>query len=133
MSEREHDSRANADLEEALRRYVNDAELPETADRACRRRAPRFVYDTTQWIAPRSAHGPSDVCDFREVPCRNISTGGFAFLSPQPPDFEELVVRLGDGDRVILATARVVHALPDKAGHGFVVGCQFTGRMSPPG
>jgi len=129
MSERAYDSSANADFEEALRRYVNDAEASETADRAYRRRAPRFAYDTTQWIAPRSANAPSDVCDFREVPCRNISTGGFAFLLPLPPDFEELVVRLGDGDRVILATARVVHTAPNKAGDGFVVGCQFTGRL----
>jgi len=120
------------DIAERIRRYLEDVDHLETADRVPRYRSKRYSYETTQWIAPCSGGPLPDRSEFREVRCRDISTGGFAFLSPQPPDFEQVVVRLGDGKHAIYATARVVHTVPNHDGDGHLVGCQFTGRLLSP-
>ena len=132
MSEKQDGSTATTDIAERIRQYLEDVDHLGTADRVPRYRSKRYPYETTQWIAPSSGGPVPDCSEFREVRCRDISTGGFAFLSPQPPDFEQVVVRLGSDTNVIYATARVIHTVPTRDGDGHLVGCQFTGRLLPP-
>ena len=132
MSGKQNGSSATTDIAERIRQYLEDVDHLGTADRVPRYRSKRYPYETTQWIAPSSGGPVPDCSEFREVRCRDISTGGFAFLSPQPPDFDEVVVRLGNDAHVIYATARVIHTVPNHGGAGHLVGCQFTGRLLPP-
>ncbi len=132
MSEKKYDSSASTDLREPIRQYLQDDKPLETADRVTRHRSKRYPYEATQWIAPYSAHALPDPSEFREVLCRNLSTGGFAFLSPQPPDFEQIVVRLEKGAQAIYTTARVIHTELNDEADGFLIGCQFTGRVPFP-
>jgi hypothetical protein len=69
--------------------------------------------------------------NFFEVACRDISAGGIAFVLDNPPDFQSLVVALGNPPSVSYFSARVVR-VADTVHEGkpaYLVGCQFTGRI----
>jgi len=68
-----------------------------------------------------------------KVRCRDISSHGIAFLLPDNPDFERLIISLGDDKNPIYMGAEVSHSR-SVCMHGQVsvlVGCRFTGRVSP--
>ena len=70
---------------------------------------------------------------FQEVPCHNLSTRGIAFLWPDAPVFEFVVVGLGALQNPTYLTARVAHCTSHGDGTGefkFLVGCSFGGRIS---
>jgi len=96
-----------------------------------RRRSPRRDYPYRQRIAPcqgGSLPGPED---FVEVVCRDISAGGFSFLTEEPPDFTDLVIALGRPPHVthLAAGVRWVEEMEDDGKKQFLVGCQFRGRL----
>ena len=62
--------------------------------------------------------------------CRDISPTGFSFLSPVPPDFQDLMVALGGESTTTYLAARVMHATiverDNKA--AYIVGCRYLSR-----
>ena len=68
--------------------------------------------------------------DFYWVTTRNLSTGGFSFISNRKPRTEYLVVALNAGracfiSRVVWAFCRI--DLPEKP---FEIGCEFVARLA---
>jgi hypothetical protein len=95
-----------------------------------RRRQQRRAYPFTQMMAPIVAGNLPTEKDFRPVKCRNISTGGLAFLSPSLPAADSYVVALGSAPRVRYLICQVVHVLrlPQSGEGPYAVGCVFVGR-----
>ncbi len=71
---------------------------------------------------------------FREVPFRDISSGGVSFMLWCKPDFQHLVIELGRGGRQAYLSAEIVWIRQVEEGDAvaFLVGCKFTGRTEPP-
>jgi hypothetical protein len=68
---------------------------------------------------------------FREVRCRDISAGGFSFVSQRPPEHTDYVVALGAAPVVIHLAVRVAHVTPEQVDgrDAFLVGCTYVGRV----
>lgn len=96
-----------------------------------RRDQPRRPFPTGQFIAPYAEGQVPTREMFRQVPCHDISSGGFSFLLPDPPDFELFVVALDAPPKVTCLTAKVVHTTVTDSGPMpmYLVGCRFTGRI----
>ena len=78
-----------------------------------RRKQPRRAYPFVQMIAPIMGGNLPAEKDFRPMHCRNISTGGLAFLSPTLPTTDSYVVALGSPPpRVTYVVCRVIHVPP---------------------
>ncbi len=101
------------------------------ADDDCRRTQDRQTFACRQWIAPLVEEGAPAASAFQEVECRDISTGGFSYLSDTVPSTEKLSVRLGKAEGWVFLTAGVVHcrAIDTDDGPAFLVGCKFLGRF----
>jgi hypothetical protein len=133
----EFDLIARVEAAERLLQSMADEPRPEPGagpERTLRPRANRHPYTRTQHVAPYSGKSLPKRSEFRQVRCCNISTSGLAFIWQQVPDFDQVVVRLGNDARAIYLTARVVRKQPlnDDPAPAHVVGCQFTGRVSYP-
>lgn len=105
--------------------------IPHAPVEVERRLSPRRAYPYFQKIAPVS-HGRLPAKEqFREVPFRDISSGGVSFLLWYEPDFQQLVVELGRGRHVARLSADVVwvRRVRDGDSDSFLVGCKFTGRV----
>ena len=101
------------------------------AIRVERRAFPRFVCDKMQKIA-RMVHGDMPSYDeFETVPCVDISRTGFSFFRAIPPQWEALVVALGEASQRVFLTAEIVNSEKvERGGHEvYRIGCRFTGRM----
>ena len=122
-----------AEVGKVIHQQLAEADCePWSTDRRSQVRR-RFL--RTQSIAP-SVNGQFPAPDaFRDVQCRDLTSKGFAFWLPTPPDFSSLVVALGTDDDVKYLLAEVVHT--DAIRHGdkteCLVGCRFTGRIDPDG
>ncbi len=96
-----------------------------------RRLQPRRSYPYVQLMAPLPDNQLlPDRSDLREIRCREITGGGFSYLSAEMPDYESIVVAFGIAPALTYVTARIVHATPiDHDGQtAFAVGCVYTGR-----
>jgi PAS domain S-box-containing protein len=105
--------------------------LPQGVDYD-RRARPRRKYPYLQLIAPlRGEQLPPDT-EFQEQHCYDISSRGFAFLLPQPPPYEKVVVAFGAAPSVVYLTADVRHStLREIDGKPqYVIGCRYTGRLN---
>jgi hypothetical protein len=103
----------------------------EPEERVRRPRSQRHRYPRIQWIAPYyGATLPGQDC-FREVRCQDLSASGISFYWPCLPDFEHLLVRLGDEQNEICLVARVARSQPlgQDEGTEYLVGCKFLGRV----
>ena len=102
--------------------------LPSGAEK---RSSPRREYRYYQRIAPVVNGRLPDDDEFMRVVCCDISAGGFSFLAPKAPEFDELIISLGTppNDRKVIA--KVVRiAKKDENGQSICqVGCQFIGRL----
>jgi PAS domain S-box-containing protein len=96
-----------------------------------RRTSPRRGYRDLQSIAPWNGETMPRARDFFDVPCQDISGGGFSFFVGQRPEFEDIVVALGKLPNVIHFTAHVrrVREWEADGRKGYLVGCQFRGRV----
>lgn len=106
------------------------SEIPD-GPHAERRRKPRRSYPYIQMVAP-VLNGVMPATDmFKAMRCKDISAGGFSFLSPVEPDYEQCVAAFGVAPTLTYLMARVVHAKPiNVEGDSlYVVGCQYTGRI----
>ena len=96
-----------------------------------RRTSPRRPFSKYQMIAPFT-DGQIPTADmFRKVLCNDISSGGISFVLPSPPEYDAIVVALGDGANVTFVSAKVArcHKMPDSDPPAYLVGCKFTGRV----
>jgi hypothetical protein len=86
-----------------------------------------------QRIAPCVDGRMPTLAAFREVECQDLSAGGFSYLLSEPPDAETLAVELGVPPVLIYVTARVINVSEIWQGGEtmFLVGCRFTGRLTP--
>ena len=95
-----------------------------------RRQRTRRSFPYVQMIAPLIAGQAPEEHHFRPVRCRDISPTGFSFLSPVPPDFQDLMVALGGESTTTYLAARVMHATiierDNKA--AYIVGCRYLSR-----
>ncbi|MGC3965813.1 MAG: hypothetical protein QM775_00110 [Pirellulales bacterium] len=119
-------------VHEVLRVAQNaDQEEAESED-DCRRVRDRQPFACRQWIAPLADGAYPSASSYQEVACRDISTGGFSYVSLTIPNTEKISVRLGKGDGWMYLTAGVVHCRPidTPEGHAFLIGCKFLGRAA---
>ncbi|HEY2841073.1 MAG TPA: diguanylate cyclase [Pirellulales bacterium] len=119
----------NQDMLEAVERQLDEEQATGTP--IDRRNQPRRPFPTNQFVAPYVEGRLPTRETFVQVRCHDISSGGFSFLLPQPPDFDLFVVALGMPPNVTYLTGRVMHTTPSPPGHEsqFLVGCRFTGRV----
>jgi diguanylate cyclase (GGDEF)-like protein len=127
--------RAEAALQAARRAGFNRACLhigqPSDPLRTYLRQSQRFSVDKYQRIAPYLNETWSPNESFQEVLCRDLSTGGFAYLVPERPDYKRLVVELGAGKdrKYVVAVVKNCVRVGSGADGPFRVGCMFAGRL----
>ena len=99
-----------------------------------RREQARRAYPYKQRIAPMIDDRLPAQDRFEEVDCRDISAGGFSYLTEVKPDHKEIVVALGVPPSLTYLSATVLHSRPtERDGQPtFVVGCRYTGRVNYP-
>jgi len=89
---------------------------------------PAFVH-----IARCGEDGPPKRANFICVPCYDLSRGGFSFYAKTRPDYQYLVVRLGDLPEANHILARIAHCTPhDGAEKAYRVGCEFLRKLILP-
>lgn len=143
---------ADASLFTLIHQLASAAQAEKGAERRTERRR-KFL--SSQRIAPRRGREVPDESQFVEVPCHDLSRGGFSFFLPRRPDFDLLAVAFGVPPDVIYMAAEVSHcedvlvssagdvrslrgpagqtdeeALDAGATPMVLVGCRFRGRLS---
>lgn len=111
-----------------MRRFTTPEEVTtEMEDGSVRRRYP---YDCFEMVAPYYDDEP-EPSDTVVVRCHDISRHGVSFFWPEVPDFEDVLVSIGQGGDVTFMEARVRQSksvyMHDEL--AFLVGCEFTKRM----
>jgi len=93
----------------------------------------RRSFNYKQLVAPMYEGLMPSRKDFFQVTCENISAGGFAFYIENKPDFEYLVVALGQTPMLTFFSARVIRVMQRELGGKelYLVGCRFSGRVYP--
>lgn len=114
------------------RAYVHDGEahLPIEADRAL----VRHPFRDLQQIAPYQLGGKLPAMgDFYPVRCYDLSTKGISFLSSNPPDFQALIIRLGNPPGARYMISSIANVAPMSVGdeQQYRVGCTFVSRLDP--
>ena len=100
------------------------SDLPESGDI---RTSPRRPYKCIQRIAVCQdfAFPPEEA--FQPIRCNGISMGGISFFYPTAPTFSKCVIELGSLG--IFMLAEVVSTLETISGNGWLVACEFRGRI----
>ena len=94
----------------------------------------RFAYDCVQSVLawhPNDVHLPS-ISDGITVRCHDISGQGISFFWPSEPDFDHLIISLGNDQDLLFMAAQVMHFKPIDL-HGvttYLVGCRFIRRVN---
>jgi diguanylate cyclase (GGDEF)-like protein len=114
------------------RAYVHDGEahVPIEADKAL----VRHPFRDLQQIAPYKLGGSlPTAADFYPVRCYDLSTKGISFLSDSPPDFQALVIRLGNPPGARYMISSIANIAPMMVGDEkqYRVGCTFVSRLDP--
>jgi hypothetical protein len=96
----------------------------------CRREGRRSPYRCLQLIAPLYYNQMPAPSHFSRMQCVDLSPGGLAYLSDEPPPTDRIVVALGD-DPVVMLIARVTRQ--ERERHNgrsmYRVACRFIGRL----
>jgi PAS domain S-box-containing protein len=97
-----------------------------------RRKRPRRSFDFLQRIAPVTGDKLPDRRQFQTIPCQDISSAGFSFLTADPPAHKSYVVALGTPAATIYLTAQIMHvtAVIRDDTTKYLVGCQYVGRAN---
>jgi PAS domain S-box-containing protein len=106
------------------------SEIPD-GPQSERRRKPRRSYPYVQMVAPVINNKLPTTDMFKAMRCKDIAAGGFSFLSPVKPDYEQCVAAFGVAPSFTYLMARIVHSKPIEVDDEslFMVGCQYTGRV----
>ncbi|OHB84328.1 MAG: hypothetical protein A2V98_23790 [Planctomycetes bacterium RBG_16_64_12] len=104
--------------------------LPGPVARSERRRHPRRSFPYSQWVAPVLGEELPAEEEFQEIECNDISSGGFSFLLPKPPQSDTFVAALGIPPRLTYLTAHITHVtrLERDGQPMYLVGCRYMGR-----
>ena len=116
-----------------------------------RRMAPRWPYSQSQRIAPGYCWEVPPDTAWIEIPCFDLTQGGFSFFMAEEPTFDHLVVQFRSSEAIYVA-ARIAHSrrvLVDPAGNildaqvaaadalaslhlesKILIGCQFMRRFT---
>jgi PAS domain S-box-containing protein len=96
------------------------------------RSSPRRDYRYRQKIAPMVDGLRPSKRSFFEVVCKDISAGGISFFMNRLPDFDTLVLALGNEPAVSHFTARVMRVarVEEEGRIRYLVGCRFLGRIN---
>lgn len=91
----------------------------------------RRAYPYIQAIGPCRDGKLPELLEFYEVRCRDISPRGFSFMTPEPPDFLELVVTFGSPPSQLFLRARIVHVTPilHEGRNVLLIGCEYIDRV----
>lgn len=114
------------------RAYVHDGavHIPIEADKA----VVRHPFRDLQQIAPYKLGGSlPTAADFFPVRCYDLSTKGISFLSSTPPDFQALVIRLGNPPGARYMISSIANVAPMMVGEEkqYRIGCTFVSRLDP--
>jgi hypothetical protein len=128
---------SDASLAEDTASLAKEAWFPKAIDPSAKsteeqRKTRRFAFDRLQWIAPTSNDTIPDDAEFFEVRFRDISTGGFAFLTREPLETERLVAKLGAPPCAVLVLAEIAHQRETWYEGAWIyhVGCKILRRLS---
>ena len=96
-----------------------------------RRRSARQSFRKRQWIAPLYRGVLPTLQQFYEVECCDLSNGGVSLYVTSPPQFDSLVIGLGEPPDMKYVTARIVRVMPmqHNGREVYQLGCQFMGRV----
>ena len=95
-----------------------------------RRGDDRRSYECLQLVAPYSGGPIPGQDDFRQERCNDLSSSGFAFISPRRPATSKVVVALGQVPFLFyIAEIAHVHEVETEHGQDFFVGCSFVSRV----
>ncbi|HET6879082.1 MAG TPA: GGDEF domain-containing protein [Pirellulales bacterium] len=114
------------------RAYVHDGDVhvPIEADKAL----VRHPFRDLQHIAPYKLGGElPTAADFFPVQCYDLSTKGISFLASSPPDFQALIIRLGNPPSARYMISSIANVAPMMVGDEkqYRVGCTFVSRLDP--
>ncbi|HVX14244.1 MAG TPA: GGDEF domain-containing protein [Pirellulales bacterium] len=114
------------------RAYVHDGDsyVPIETDKAL----VRHPFRDLQQIAPYRLGGPLPrASDFYPVRCYDLSVRGISFLSTVPPDFQAVVIRLGNPPDARYMISSIANVAPVMSGDEkqYRVGCTFVSRLDP--
>jgi diguanylate cyclase len=120
---------ARAEVAKVVRQQL--VEVASDDESTDRRTQARYSYPRVQSIAPYVAGRAPAADEFREVQCRDLTSGGISFWLPSPPEFSSLVVALGKDGTLKHLLAEVSHTAVVRNGDKTVclVGCRFTERL----
>lgn len=119
-----------ANSSEARRRKTSGRDADQ--ERGVERRAhQRRAYPYIQSIGPVYDGQLPELSDFQEVRCRDISPRGFSYLTPEAPDYVELVVTFGTPPSQLFLQARIVHVSPvvRDGRELLLVGCEYLQKI----
>ena len=95
-----------------------------------RRGAERQAFECTQLLAPYDGTTLPNSADFLPVLCHDISPTGLSFYAPQRPDYQLVVVALGNIPvRFFAAEVKRITPSNQKDSKRFLVGCKFVQRL----
>lgn len=96
-----------------------------------RRRSQRRIFPFYQRVAPYRGKLPAEH-EFFQVRCSDISSGGVSFILDQQPEYHEVIIELGQGNRTTRIRAEIVRMVPiEQEGQPvYLLGCQFVERLS---
>ncbi len=126
------DAHAAVDAAAGQGEAAKDDETEDDKGGKERRTCPRHPYRFKQLVAP-SPDGQMPVANaFREVQCRDLSSHGFSYVTSQVPDSEQIVVAFGKPSSLLHLTAVIRHttAFGQDRNDTYLVGCEFTGRLT---
>ena len=105
--------------------------LEEQAQKMTNRRGKeRRAFECTQLLAPYDGTNLPNSADFLPVLCHDISPTGFSFYAPVRPDYQLVVVALGDIPfRFLAAEIKRSTLSNQKDSKRFLVGCKFFQRL----
>ena len=128
IAERAPVAEGPADTWERARRSVRRDALAVVAAVAA---VVALVTGALAWLPDRAEVAPAEG-DYFDAPYREISAGGVTFQLTQTPNFESLVIALGNPARPTLLTASVVRVqtMVQSGKIMYLVGCRFTGRLT---
>lgn len=94
----------------------------------------RHPFRDLQQIAPYSVGGPLPTArDFYSVRCYDLSMKGISFLTVAPPEYQAVIIRLGNppAARYMISSVVNVAAMKEDDEQVYRVACTFVSRLDP--
>jgi hypothetical protein len=100
------ESEIDAIFYQLIHRLAGTAQDDQDAERRGQSRKPFRLF---QRIAPWRGPGFPDDAEFFDVPCHDLTRGGFSFFLPARPNFASLVAEFGSPAQLIFVAAQVTN------------------------